>query len=917
MNNMNLRAKLLVYVLVTTFAVLATVGVYIQYRTYRMAINDAHKIAENYVEKMAHQIRAELELDVGFSKALAHTLQGYHQYDEVTRDSFLLTMSRSLVEHNPRYITVWFSYEFSAIIPNYPHSYGRRSTIVFLENGIPTETIESLNLTGDILTSEYYKAKTLNQELVLNPYLYSVGSKGDVLMTSVCVPIQQEGAFIGLAGVDILLEKFQDNLDQTHFYKGTQTFLLSNNGVVIAHTNPLNTSKGFQEVYPEIEMQHGILEKVKRGSAYNFDWHDGESRFLNYVIPLQIGLSPEQWAVGVSIPYNEITKEAKNSMLSGIYVAILGLGILSLVIFLIAASITKPIIHTTTALNALANGEIDSSLKLQTTSTDELGQMAQSFNQLIDGLNQTELFAIEIERGNLDVEYKLLGEKDRLGLSLVAMQKSLQNAKEVEEQRKVEEEKLNWSTQGVAKFADILRQNNDNLHELSYGIIQNLVDYTQSNQGGMFVLNENDPQNPLLEMLACYAFDRRKYLEKTVEIGEGLVGRCFKEGKKIFMTDIPEDYINISSGLGTARPRCLLLVPLKMNDVTLGVMELASFNVYEPYEIEFIEKLAESIASTISSTRINIKTAELLAKSQQQAEEMLAQEEEMRQNMEELQATQEEMERKTREQENLYSELLEEASLLTSLMENCPDYIFFKDSNGRYSRVSRSMTTLFNTASVEDIVGKTDFNLQATDRAEKCSQREQEVLRTGIPSFSNMEQYFLSNGEVQWLSTAIMPLQSSDGHTVGVWGISRIVTDQKEAEERVQEYEKKLVEAKGKPTVNQGEFKAITQAVESATFLAEYTPQGEILRINEQLLAVLGKSAQEVVGKHHEEFFRTKSDDDSSYENFWDELRRGNMQQKVFKGVIGTTRITLNETYSPAIDEEGNVEKIVAIGIRG
>lgn len=246
-----------------------------------------------------------------------------------------------------------------------------------------------------------------------------------------------------------------------------------------------------------------------------------------------------------------------------------------------------------------------------------------------------------LKNGNFEIK-KDEETKDKLINSIFDLRDSLKSSKEEESLRKREDEQRHWVAQGLAKFGEILRANNDNMTELSYNIISQLVKYLSANQGGIYLLGENDMGEAVFEMKACYAYERRKYVDKFIRFGEGLVGACAKESKTVYLKKVPDSYLSITSGLGHANPNFLLLVPLKFNDESHGVLEIASFNAFEPYVVEFVEKVAESIASTISNVKINIRTAELLRDSQEQAEILSSQEEEMRQNMEELQATQEE-----------------------------------------------------------------------------------------------------------------------------------------------------------------------------------------------------------------------------------------------------------------------------------
>jgi putative methionine-R-sulfoxide reductase with GAF domain len=276
--------------------------------------------------------------------------------------------------------------------------------------------------------------------------------------------------------------------------------------------------------------------------------------------------------------------------------------------------------------------------------SNEIGDVAIEVNSIVEQLRDATEFVVAIGEGKQDYNYSAFDSKystrgNRLADSLLTMQAKLKNLNE-------EEQKRQWANEGLTRFVDILRSSNDNITTLGDKIISGLVKYTNANQGGLYILNDEDEHNRHLELISLFAFDNKKFDKQRLKPGEGILGQTFLEKETTLLNDIPDEYVRITSGLGGANPKSLLMVPLKVDKEVYGIVELASFKNFQPYEIAFVEKLAETIASTLASVKAAQKNRHLIEQFQQQTEEMRAQEEEMRQNMEELQATQEELSRK-------------------------------------------------------------------------------------------------------------------------------------------------------------------------------------------------------------------------------------------------------------------------------
>ncbi|MDV3308406.1 MAG: GAF domain-containing protein [Cyclobacteriaceae bacterium] len=438
-------------------------------------------------------------------------------------------------------------------------------------------------------------------------------------------------------------------------------------------------------------------------------------------------------------------------ILAGVFI---GLGMLSA--FLLMRSITVPVNFLKNIVVKLGRGELVEE-KRKNFSNDEIGEMAVAMDNLVNGLKQTTMFAENIGKGNYKSEFRPLSEHDVLGNALLNMRDNLAKVAEEDKQR-------NWATEGMARFGEILRTNNNDLVKLADEIIRNLVKYLDANQGAIYIVDDVDAEvEPTMSMKACYAWDKKKFLNHQIHKGEGLAGQAWQEGNIIYLTEVPDNYVRIVSGLGDANPTSILIVPLKVNDDIFGVVEIASFAAFKDFEIEFVKKVAESIASTISSVKVNARTQRLLEESQEMTEQMRAQEEEMRQNMEELQATQEEMQRSQAETE----------STMTAI--NASMAVAEYDTDGKITKINSNYLDMMG-YNQDEVLGEHQ-RIFAT-KEEKMSEEFRHFWKdlAGGISKAGVFTRMTKRGETIRLRSSFSPIQNRSGEVVKIMEIAYLVS---------------------------------------------------------------------------------------------------------------------------------------------
>lgn len=343
----------------------------------------------------------------------------------------------------------------------------------------------------------------------------------------------------------------------------------------------------------------------------------------------------------------------------------------------------------------------------------------------------------KIKSGQYDKEKDLTGE-EVIDTALREIYEKFKSDADTERHR-------SWVNEGLAMLREVMGSHSQ-IKILSEEVVSRLIKYINANQGGVFVVNDQND----LELLACYAFERKKYLHKILKPGEGLVGQCYLERHPLYLTKVPHDYISITSGLGQANPGCILIVPLNLKESTIGVLEIASFKPFKKYELEFIEKVAEAFAQSISTIRVSEETKKLLEKSLSREQEMKDQEERMRQNVEELYVTQEDMRKVNLEMEELFKAI----NALTATVELNRQGTIIKLNDRSLQTLNltaqelygESFSSLFEPGSE----GKELFNLVWAKVLE--GQSEEQVL-TFIDGSKNR----------CWLRTGFYPLQGTNG----------------------------------------------------------------------------------------------------------------------------------------------------------
>jgi HAMP domain-containing protein/signal transduction histidine kinase/CheY-like chemotaxis protein len=346
-----------------------------------------------------------------------------------------------------------------------------------------------------------------------------------------------------------------------------------------------------------------------------------------------------------------------------------------------AANLTSQVRNIAQVATAVANGDL--SQKITVDAQGEILELKDTINTMVDQLGS---FAAEVTRvarevgtegklggqarvegvsgtwrdltenvnqlaGNLTTQVRAIAE-----VSTAVTQGDLTRSISVEAKGEVAELKDNinqmienlrettnvnaeqdWLKTNLARISGMLQGQRD-LEQVTQLIMSEVTPVVNAQHGAFFLVDQDEEEpEPGLRLIASYGYRPRKGMPDRITLGDGLVGQCAVEGRPIHLTDVPDDYVKIASGLGKAKPRSIVVLPITFEEQVLGVIELGSLRGPSVVNQAFLDQLSETIGVVLNTIKANMRTEELLIQSQALAQELQKQSEELRQTNDELQ----------------------------------------------------------------------------------------------------------------------------------------------------------------------------------------------------------------------------------------------------------------------------------------
>lgn len=883
--NISIRGKLTALILFLVFVTICTSG-YISYsirknmlkETYLQNLSALSEVKKDKIQSLVNTAKTDIDL--------ISNLEVFQSINQKTEDlvieetdSLEESMDLSMLMQDEAADLIEVENALKAI----QNSTGAKKIIITDKNGeiLLNTNPEGLNIKQEIKAVDN---GFLNQSLEGTAFSH-VFKNDESFMISVGSPIGDLNVSNALCFIIIdITPVFDEMLKDMGLGESIEVILAQKRENIAMYLNPTKyNSNAANDKSVSIGADEGtaIQQAVEGNEGMGFSIDDRGIETLSvwtYIPDLN-------WGLEVKVDQSEINDKAfivvqKFAIWGGL---ILLLAIMVSLLF--SQYFIGPLLSLKDSLSSVSKGILPEGIYKKYN--DEVGQMAETTDELVQALKRTATFAEKIGKGDLKADFKPSSEGDMLGNALIEMRSSLVETEQQDTER-------NWIVTGVAEISEILRSH-DTIDELGDAVIAYITEKIDAIQGAFYVVNDDDPNDKFIEMKSAYAYHKKKYMQSKFRFAEGLVGQAAVEKDYILRTEIPGEYVTITSGiLGDKRPTGILVAPLITEEKVYGVVEFAGFHRFTESQIKFVQEISLILSRTIFNIKVNERTRNLLEESQKMSNELQEQQEVLRQNAEEMAATQEELKRTNQRLEDQIEEVNRTQNRMQLLLENASEVIAIYEKEGTIRYISPSVEKILG-YSQNDLIGINDkihVNEEGLDHFEEIFEK---VIANPFESFTAQYEYIKKDGDAIWLEATATNMLS-DPAIQGIILNSRDITERRRAER-----EERM----------RSKMQALSE--NSPDLITRFTQEGEVFYINPMIENYTGHKPSEFLNKQLGEV----EVEDVIKEEWIEILRQVETEKdKVkkemdFPSVMGDRVMQVNAI--PEYDDENTLESVLVV----
>ncbi len=426
----SLSIKLMAPLALLVAVIILSVNGFIMARVNSLALEQAMLLGENMGARYGNAMQKELELAIESSQMLTETLSGLKKTAATPDRQWAIKVLEQVQQENPQYLGVWAGFEANAwdgLDARYANTPGSDANGRFIPywnfvGGLHME------LLGETSTPWYQVPLTTGKDYLTDPTVYEIAGQ-EVMVVSACIPIKHNGQSIGVAGVDIGMERLAELTGEIKPFETGYAYLVSNSGMYVAHPDQARVGKQLND-YLEGQDRNAVMKAIQNGQHLNLEVKGVKGMQDSFIIynPFPLGETGISWSLAVVVPKDRIL--AGNRLIGRIsnIVGLLGIMAIILMIFFIARIfVINPVNEVKAGLRDIAEGEGDLTMRLKLRSEDEISQLALFFNKFMENLEEV-VTQVKDTAGHVDTSTQEVS-SGSLGLS----QSSQEQASAVEE----------------------------------------------------------------------------------------------------------------------------------------------------------------------------------------------------------------------------------------------------------------------------------------------------------------------------------------------------------------------------------------------------------------------------------------------------------------------------------------------------